>query len=74
LGEHFSSYSGIPQEEFLLRHYHRLFSLDTSALETWLGSNNSKSLTDEVIADSPLTLAFGVPVLAACKTIVTGLT
>jgi hypothetical protein len=45
------------QKEFLLRHYHRLLSLDTSALETCLGSNNSKSLPEEVIADPPLNLA-----------------
>jgi hypothetical protein len=45
------------QEEFLLRHYHHLFSLDIFALETCLESNNSKSLPEEVIADSPLNLA-----------------
>jgi hypothetical protein len=32
------------QEELLLRHSHLLFSLHASALETCLGSNNSKSL------------------------------
>jgi hypothetical protein len=54
-GEHFSSYSGMSQEEFLSRHYHLLFSLETSALQTYLG-NNSKYLPEEVIANSPLTL------------------
>jgi hypothetical protein len=44
IGEHFSSYSGMSQEE--------LFS---SALETCLGSSNSKTLPAEVIANSPLT-------------------
>jgi hypothetical protein len=44
-----SSYSGVSQEEFLLRHH----SLSNVSLETYLGSNNSKS--PEVIANSPLT-------------------
>jgi len=43
------------KEEFLLRHYPLLFSLDISALKTCLGSNNSRSLPEEVIANSPLT-------------------
>ena len=38
---HFSSHSGMP--------------LETSALETYLGSNNPKYLLEEVIANSPLT-------------------
>jgi hypothetical protein len=41
------------QEEFLLRHYRLLFSLDTSALEKCLGSD-SKSFPEEVIANSLL--------------------
>jgi hypothetical protein len=55
LGEHFSSYLEMSKEEFLLRNYPLLFSLDISALETCLGSNNSRSLPEEVIANSPLT-------------------
>jgi len=54
-GDHFSSYLGMSQEEFLLRHYHLLFSLYSSALETCLGSNNSNFPPEEVIANSPLT-------------------
>jgi hypothetical protein len=53
-GEPFYSYSGMSQEKFLLRHPFKLFSLETSALETCLGSNNSKSLPEEVIANTPL--------------------
>jgi hypothetical protein len=54
-GEHFSSYSGISQEELLLVSLKTLspfISLQTSALETCLGSNNSNSLPEEVIANS----------------------
>jgi len=54
-GDQFSSYLGMSKEEFLLRHYPLLFSLDISALKTCLGSNNSRSLPEEVIANSPLT-------------------
>jgi len=35
-GEHLSSYSGVSQEEFLLRHYPLLSSLQTSSLEICL--------------------------------------
>jgi hypothetical protein len=44
-GEHLSSYLGMSQEELLLVPLNALsplFSLGTSALETCLGSNNSK--------------------------------
>ena len=54
-GEPFYSYSEMSQEGFLLRNYRLLLSLDTSALETCLGSKNSKTLPEEVIANSPLT-------------------
>jgi homoserine O-acetyltransferase len=49
--------SEMSQEEFLLRQHHPLFLLESSALETCLGSNNSKSLPEEIIitANSPLT-------------------
>jgi hypothetical protein len=53
--EHFSSYPGVSQEEFLLRHPLSRRFLLRYALETCLGSNNSKSLPEEVIANSPLT-------------------
>jgi hypothetical protein len=54
-GDQFSSYLGMSKEEFLLRHYPLLFSLDISALKTCLGSSKSRSLPEEVIANSPLT-------------------
>jgi len=58
-GEQFSSYLGMSKEEFLLRHYPLLFYLDISALKTCLGSNNSRSLPEEVIANSHLRIVRG---------------
>jgi hypothetical protein len=51
---HFSSYFGVSQEELHLFIPFKSFSLETSALKTCLGSNNSKSLPEEVIANSLL--------------------
>jgi len=54
LGEHFFLFRkvlrGTPLETSSI-----FISLETSALETYLGSNNSKSLPEEVIANSRLT-------------------
>jgi hypothetical protein len=50
---HFLSYSGMSEEELLLRHYHLLFNLQASPREICLGSNNSKSIPPkEAIANS----------------------
>jgi hypothetical protein len=70
-GEHFSSYSGMSPEEFLLvllKQYHLLFSLQTSAPETCLESNNSDFLPEEVIANSPPTHSTGLSHPKASKT------
>jgi hypothetical protein len=58
LGKPFSSYSGMSPEEFLLvpvEILSPLVSLETSALETSLGNNNSKYPPEELITKSPLT-------------------
>jgi len=41
--EHFSSYSGMSQEEFLLRHYHLLFDLQASAHRYVSGATTQNS-------------------------------
>jgi hypothetical protein len=51
----FFPYSGMPQEGFLLIHHPLSIALETSALETCLGSNNSNPLPEGVIANFSLT-------------------